>query len=296
MTYSVRPVTPKDVEGLPHWIEGYDLRPDNWSGRESHSLLLQDGDEVVGAGMLWHPQIHRSHYELEVRVDPLSDTKHVASEIVARLLENRKLDLPVMASAYIGSQQDLLLSGIGARTIQMVPPATIWIEAATEASLSDRFDALPAATVSAEKLSEAVRQMYVWTHAKWAPVDEAESLLIGDLLGIEQDVDMGASSVVVDGRGEIEALSLVWVDGTTAELIAETTTAGELAGEEKVESCVKRSLRELRMRSVEKVVFDGHVTDSHFFPVWIRLDPRGKWFRIIELTGIAQPRLASKGT
>ena len=242
---------------------------------------MKDG-EPLGVGMLWHEELHCSHYSLQLRLAPESETERAATEIVGALLARRQLNLPVTASAFVGSQQDRLLSMIGAKTIQMVPPATIRISAVTESVHSGRFVALPAWVVAAERVVEAARQMYLWTHEKWASVQEEESALIAEALGV-READFEASSVVVSGTGEIRALSLVWTDGSTAELIAETTDFDEPYGEVMVESCVMRSLDRLRARSFEAVEFDGHVTDIHFFPAWIRLEPQGKWFRIIEL-------------
>ena len=282
MTSSIHPVTQEVMSERPSWLEDFELRLDGWASRESHSIVLVKDGEPLGVGMLWHEQLHCSHYSLELRLAPESETERVATEIVGALLARRQQSLPVTASAFVGSQQDLLLSMMGAKTIQMVPPPTIRISAVTESAHSGRFVALPASVVAAEKVVEAARQMYLWTHEKWAPVQEEESALIAEALGV-READFEASSVVVTDMGEVRALSLVWTDGSTAELIAETTDLDEPYGELMVESCVIRSLDRLRARSFEAVEFDGHVTDIHFFPSWIRLEPQGRWFRIVEL-------------
>ena len=282
MAYSIHPVTQEILEDRPGWLEDYELCADGWANRESHSIVLVKDGEPLGVRMMWHEELHRSHYSLQLRVAPELETEQAAAEIVGALLAQRRLNLPVTASGVVGSQQDGLLNALGVKTIQIVPPATIRTSVPTERALTGRFVTLPASAVAVENLVEAGRQMYLWTHANWAPVREEESALIGEALGV-READLEASSVVLGDAGEVRALSLVWTDDSKAELIAETIKPDEPYGELMVESCVRRSLDQLRARSFETADFDGHATDTHFFPLWIRLEPQGKWFRIVGL-------------
>lgn len=54
-------------------------------------------------------------------------------------------------------------------------------------------------------------------------------------------------------------------------------------GEHLVEACVRRSLDVLAQRGIADVEFDGHVSDPHFLPVLARLQPTGRWFRLVEI-------------
>ena len=45
----------------------------------------------------------------------------------------------------------------------------------------------------------------------------------------------------------------------------------------------------LAARGETDVVFDGHVSDPHFLPVWTRLGPTGRWFHLVEVPAVPAP-------
>lgn len=75
-------------------------------------------------------------------------------------------------------------------------------------------------------------------------------------------------------------------------LCGETTVRDTAGGERLVESCLRRTLDVLAQRGVETVEMDGHVSDPHWFPAWIRLDPTGRWFRLVEIETSGDARAA----
>lgn len=97
------------------------------------------------------------------------------------------------------------------------------------------------------------------------------------------DVDRDATSVALDGDGTVRAIAMVYDDTVPPVLTAESTDPADPEGERLVEGCLRAALDALAARGVTQVEFDGHVSDPHFFPNWIKLDPAGRWFRLVEI-------------
>lgn len=131
-----------------------------------------------------------------------------------------------------------------------------------------------------EDVLDANAAVYAWTHADWSPVARDFAAALSEVL--EDDVDREASSAaIVDG--EIVALALVYRDSIPPILTTETTMRHTSDGERLIEACVRRSLDVLADGGVDLVTFDGHVSDPHVLPVWVRLAPGGRWFRLVEI-------------
>lgn len=193
----------------------------------------------------------------------------------------RNLDRPVIARGFLASAQLATMETLGARTIQMVPPSSI--RTRERHILRRDPHVVTASSVDVETLKQGLTKMYLWTHENWAQVNVQKVDLIPSALGFPETVDLEASSIVISEDGEVQALALVFTDTDIPCLISETVSRHDVEGERIVEGCVRRSLDALASRSINAVEFDGHASDPHFFPNWMKLRPTGKWFRIVEV-------------
>ncbi len=183
-----------------------------------------------------------------------------------------------MARGYVDEDALRFADALGAHTIQVVPPADV--SPAARTALRPHPAVQPVHEIAWERILHANAATYAWTHAEWSPVASDFAAALSE--DLEDELDLEASSAaIVDG--DIVALSLVYRDSTPPILTAETTSRAASDGERLVEASVRRSLDVLAGRGIDLVTFDGHVTDPHFLPVWARLAPAGRWFRLVEI-------------
>lgn len=272
------PLTQADIDGAAAWMRGIPLRADRWRGDDTRSLVATASGVPVAAGIMWTSRVHGDRYWFEIAVAPEHRRRGVARAVFAALSARRARPIPFIARGYVDEDRLAFARALGARTIQVVPPAAVAVSAR---DVLRSHGAVRAATsASWDELRAANAATYEWTHADWSPVGPDFSLALNEDLAEELDAE-ASSIAVVDGR--IAAACLVYRDSTppvvTAETVARTTPDGELL----VEGCVRRSLEVLADRGTDVAEFDGHVSDPHFLPVWTRLSPDGRWFHLVEV-------------
>lgn len=254
------------------------FRPDRWRDAHTRSTVLEVDGRPVAAGIMWTSRVHGDRYWVAIVVEPASRRRGYGRAVFAHLSTLRDAPLPFMTRGYVDDDALGFADALGARTIQVVPPADV--TAGSRAQLRPHPAVRSVRDLPWEDVLDANAAVYAWTHADWSPVARDFEAALSE--GLEDDVDREASSAaVVDGR--IVALALVYQDATPPILTAETTLRHTRDGERLIEACVRRSLDVLAARGVELVSFDGHVSDPHFLPVWARLAPSGRWFRLVEI-------------
>ncbi|WJS92467.1 GNAT family N-acetyltransferase [Microbacterium testaceum] len=274
-----RPLTDDDLADSPSWWGGRSLDGDRWRNDETRSAAALDGDVVVAAGAIWLSRVHEDRFWLEVVVDPERRRSGIGTALVGHLSTLRSRALPFMARGYVDDEAMRFADALGARTIQIVPPARAALDLRRE--LRPHADVQPLAGVARSHVETAFAAMYRWTHENWSPVrDGFEHALVE---GLWDDLDADASAVAVDDSGGILALALTFVDTDPALIVAETTTRDQPGGEHLVEGCIRRAMASLAHRGLTLVDFDGHVSDPHFLPALSRLAPTGRWFRLVEI-------------
>jgi len=273
-----RPLRETDLTSAPEWTAGHELRPDLWRGEHTRAVALET-DEIVAVGIMWTSRVHGDRYWVDVVVHPAHRRRGIGTAAVRHLTGLRAAPLPLMTRGYVDDPALAFADALGARTIQVVPPA----ESTTTARAALRADPAVIAVDAVDRtvIEAANARIYEWTHASWSPVGPAFADALNEDLWDE--IDTEASSVVRDATGRVLALALVYLDGETPLLTAETTDAAAPDGEHLVEACVRRSLDVLAERGIADVEFDGHVSDPHFLPVLARLQPTGRWFRLVEI-------------
>ncbi len=274
-----RALTETDLDAAPEWWADRTLAADRWRGDETRSAVAEESGDIVAAGAVWTSRIHDTRAWLEIVVHPEHRRQGIGTALVRHLSSARARDIPFIARGYVDDAGLLFADALGATTIQIVPPARV--DLAMRAVLRPHARVLPLAAVPRTRVEEAHAALYRWTHESWSPVTADFAFALNEDLWDELDVE--ASSVAVDDRGDILALALTYLDSDPALIVAETTARGVSEGERLVEGCIRRAMDVLARRGLTTVDFDGHVSDPHFLPALTRMQPTGRWFRLVEI-------------
>lgn len=272
------PLSQDAIDTAPDWMREIPLRPDGWRDRHTRSLIDVDGGEARAVGILWTSRVHGDRYWFEIAVDPAHRRRGEGRRMFAQLSALRHDDLPFMARGYVDEERTAFVRALGARTIQVVPPALIATGRRT--LLAPHPSVVGAGSLDGAQLRAANASTYAWTHADWSPVSPDFADALNEDLADELDVDASSAAL---RDGEVVALCLVYSDTSPPVITAETTARTTADGERLVEGCIRRSLDVLAARGITEVEFDGHVSDPHLLPVWTRLGPTGRWFHLFEV-------------
>lgn len=280
MAVETRALGQGDLDGGPGWFSEIELRADGWRDEHTRSLIVRDCGVPVAAGVMWTSRVHADRYWASVVVDPKRRRQGIGRRLVAELARLRAEPLPLMTRGFVGTPELAFADALGARTIQVVPPMDV--DVARRNRLRETTSQTAAGSaVGLDALGAAWASMYEWSHADWSPT--APGFAAALLEGFAADVDLEATSVALDGAGSVLAVCVAFVDGGVPVLCGETVAREVPGGERLVESCLRRTLDVLAERGVRAVEMDGHVTDPHWLPAWIRLEPTGSWFRLVEI-------------
>jgi len=275
-----RPLTAADLDSAPAWFGEIEVRADRWRDDDTRSAVaLDEAGAVVAVGMLWTSRAHDGRYWADIVVDPARRRRGVGRAMLDHLAGLRGRGIPLMTRGYVDDERLAFAFACGARTIQVVPPARV--STTRRQALRSHAAVVAAGAMSFERVLAAHADMYEWIHRGWSPVSAEFAAAVND--GLEQDLDLDASAVAVDAEGRVLALAAVYRDSEPFVLCAETMRPDAPDGERLVEGCVRFALDVLAARGVAEVEFDGHVSDPHFLPNWVKLAPEGRWFLLVEI-------------
>lgn len=274
-----RPLTDSDLESAPDWFGETALRADGWRDEHTRSAVAMLNDSLVAVGIIWTSRVHGDRYWCDIVVDPAHRRRRIGSAMFAHLSGLRASDLKFMTRGFVDDERLLFADALGARTIQIVPPSRVLTK--HRAALRQSPHVRRGSDVAWEDLLAANAATYEWTHASWSPVSRGFAVALSEDLTDELDLD--ATSVAVDQDGRIRAVAMAYRDSHPPVVTAETVRAADPDGERLIEGVVRRTLDVLAERGTLEVEFDGHVTDPHLMPVWARLAPTGRWFRLVEI-------------
>ncbi|MBO0812825.1 MAG: GNAT family N-acetyltransferase [Microlunatus sp.] len=265
--------------GSEAWFGKIELRPDRWRDEHTRSAVAVETGKPIAAGIIWTSRIHPDRYWIDIVVDPSRRRHGIGTAMFGHLTNLRHDDLPFKTRGYVDEQRMAFANALGARTIQVVPPALI--DVSGRVVLRPHHAVGPGGSVSWAKLLEANASIYEWIHHSWSPVAPG---FAGELnLGLEDHLDLDATSVAVDRSGRIRAAAMAYRAADTPVVTAESVAPDDPAGERLVEGCIRATLDTFAERGISEVEFDGHVSDPHFLPVWARLRPDGRWLRLVEI-------------
>ena len=259
-------------------MDHLDLRADHWRDKHTRAAVAVEGQHLVAAGMIWTSRVHDDRYWVDIVVAPDHRRRGVGSAMFGHLCTLRHDDRALTARGFVGDPALQFADVLGARTVQVVPPSHI--EVAHRVRLRPWPGVVHGTDVAMSYLAAANATTYQWTHANWAPVAPGfAQALSEDLLA---DLDRTATAVALCATGQPRAMALVYKDSPTI-ITAETVHPHDRDGERVVEGCLRAALDAVASQGITHVEFDGHISDPHFFPAWIKLDPTGRWFRLVEI-------------
>lgn len=275
-----RPLTATDIAEGPRWLGAIALRPDRWRDDDTRSAVSVDSDgRMLAAGILWRSRAHDGHYWADVVVAPGRRRQGIGTAMVGHLASLRNTPRPFVTRGYADEPRLAFAYALGGRARQTVPPADV--DTANRTVLRPMPGVATGADVSLDALRAANASFYRWIHEGWSPVGPEFAAVVND--GLEDDLDCDATAVALDTHGRIRALALVYRDDDAPVVCAETVERDEPDGERLVESCLRAALDVLAGRGIQRVTFDGHVTDPHLMPNWAKLAPSGRWFLLVEV-------------
>ncbi|MDO4916973.1 MAG: GNAT family N-acetyltransferase [Rothia sp. (in: high G+C Gram-positive bacteria)] len=283
-------LTPQLELEVPTWCSQKELTFDQTRNIDTRSLaVFAETNEPVALVEWFTPKAHHTHYYLNIEVAPHLRRRGIGTEVFRLASLLRHQDIPFTCRGYLHSEELAFAYSLGATTKQIVPP--------DKANMTHKDELRPLPSIRSLKTEEAATfqqaylSMYEWMHEQWSPVSGVHQQTIQrDALA---DLDYEATSVHYDSSGAIDAFIAVYqMDGSPI-LLGETTSRSAQDGERIIEACLRRSLDVLSERGVLEVGMDGHISDPHWFPNWIKLSPYGEWFQLLEIPASDQPSIIS---
>ena len=265
-------------EQLPGWAQGAYFA-DFTRDKHTRCLLAYHDEELAGIVAWWTARAHHTHYELQLAVAPHLRRQGIGTALYQQARAQASAPLPFFMRDYLGEPTLHLADSLGAQTIQMVPPATIPTGSAQ--NLREHASARSARSVSYPEFEQAYIDFYEWTHASWSPVSGDHRAV---LARYATEAYNDYSSVAVAKDGGVLAVIAVF-PGSTPELCGELTEPIHPQGELLLEACLRRSLHKLAAAGHSTVEADGHISDPHLFPAWLKTETAGRWYRLVKIPG-----------
>ncbi|CAN5707725.1 hypothetical protein BH24ACT15_BH24ACT15_33470 [soil metagenome] len=208
--------------------------------------------------------LHRLHAWLDAPedVDPL-----LLRELAVALVE--AAGVPLAVKAVPGTPRHAQLVAAGATAYQVVPPSLVDCTDPANAAWAASAETHPPALtnlvdVAPEVVLDLWLRIYTWVHADWSPVHDPERAReIFDVL--LHDLDP-ARSLLATRDGEPTAVAFAFREDETLGVVCEAVDPAAPAARSDVTSCLRAVVDGARKAGWPAVLFDGHVTDRHFYP------------------------------
>lgn len=240
-------------------------RVDGWRTGGS-ALVAKVRDDLAGIVVSATNAIHPERDLVFVFVPEEFRRQRIGTALVTSIKARR--GVPLSVKAHPGTGAHSFYKSLGAVRYQLCPPERIdashaevrrWArENRGEAvSAGDRF--------TLTQLTEAWTDMYAVVHATWSPAGPRETLLTEFGPMIKEELDQSRSAVLLKDE-RIAAACFVF--GTEqdpeVEAICESMDPTSASAREDVAACMAKVLTDA---GSTPVMFDGHITDPHFYPL-----------------------------
>lgn len=288
MTMRFQWITKELKEDLPLWCSAPTVEIDQVRDIDTRSLaVFNEEDEVIALTEWYTAKAHHDQYYLDIQVHPELRRRGIGTEIFRLASSLRHRDIPFTARGFLHSETLLFASALGAQNKQIVPPALAGLTYKRE--LRPLKETTNLASHEIQEFQNTYLSMYEWTHENWSPVSGVHQETIQR--NAREDLDIEATSIHRDEKGKINGFIAVYQDGDAQLLMGETVSRNTAHGERIIESCLRRTLDVLENRGVVEVTMDGHITDPHWFPNWIKLSPYGEWFQLVSIPASTEPSI-----
>ncbi len=169
---------------------------------------------------------------------------------------------PLMQKAIPGTDKHARLMAAGGRIYQQCPPLHLDVDTPEVAAWVTDHALLPVVDAAGVDLLELWTSWYEVIHRGWAPTAPHEALA-GLFTELAAEIDPYSSSLCrIDGR--VIAVAFVFPGDEPPCLLTEALEPEHRQAKDAVASCMARSLALVS----GVVIFDGHVSDPHFAPLW----------------------------
>ncbi|SDL67308.1 Acetyltransferase (GNAT) family protein [Arthrobacter sp. ok362] len=267
-------------------------RADEWRVGGS-SLVAKIKGEPAGIAVSATNSVHPTRDPVFVFVAEQFRRQGIGSALVKSIQTRRRT--PLSVKAHPGAVAHEFYKSLGAVRYQVCPPErvdTSSIEVRRWALGNRRDDIRTGDRLTLEQLTEAWTKMYEVVHASWSPTGMRSRLLAEFGPMIQEELDPSRSMFVIR-NDRIAAACFVFGTGRDleAEAICESLHPANRLARTDVAACMAEVLVNA---GGTPVLFDGHITDPHFFPTLQRIPAvTGRTLELLEIP--AAPRLLTMG-
>jgi GNAT superfamily N-acetyltransferase len=261
-------------------------RADEWRPGGS-SLVAKINGEPAGIAVSAPNRVHPTRDPVFVFIAEQFRRRGIGSAQVNSI--QRRRWMPLSVKAHPGTVAHEFYRSLGAVRYQVCPPERIdtsSIEVRRWANENRYGDIRTGDRLTLEQLNEAWTEMYEIVHAPWSPTGSRTTLLAEFRPMIQKELDP-SRSVFVARNDRIAAACFVF--GTDrdpeVEAICESLDPANRLARPDVAACMAEVLVNAGSTAV---LFDGHITDPHFFPALQSIP--GVSGRALELLEIPAPR------
>lgn len=286
----IEPATAADADRFA--VDAPWARADEWRGGGSSLVATIEG-KPAGIAVSATNRVHPTRDPLFVFVAEQFRRQGIGSGLVKSLQTRRWM--PLSVKAHPGTVAYDFYKSLGAVRYQVCPPERIdtsRIDVRRWALENRRRDLRSGDQLTAEQLTEAWTKMYEVVHASWSPTGTRRDLLAEFRPMIQEELDQSRSMFVVR-KDRIAAACFVFGTGRDpdVEAIGESLYPANLRARTDVAACMAEVLVNAGGKSV---LFDGHITDPHFFPTLQRIPAvTGRTLELLEIP--AAPSLPTMG-
>lgn len=279
-----------DADADPLWVaQHHGLHgPDRDGERWRRTLIATTGgdgaeDVVVGAATIARGSVHPDRYSCAIEVHPAWRRRGAGRALLAAVRAARPAPLPLVSKVRPSDTAALALlaaAGGGVRQRcpgQVVDPADPAVRAWSRehAQGPPGLEVASLEGLSAEQVTAAFTEQYLWVHAAWSPVHRGapRRALARVAASVAAEADRSVSSGAW-WRGRLVATVLAFAAQDGWEVVAETVpadpaAAGAPAGVDGVallRPALARTFAQTAERGGGPVELDGHVDDPHLQP------------------------------
>jgi len=234
------------------------------------SLVAKFGAEPVGIAVSATNRVHPTRDTVSVFVREQFRRQGIGSALVKSIQRRRRMPLSVKARP--GTIAHEFYRSLGAVRYQVCPPEQI-DTSSTEVlrwAKENRCDDIhTGGRIALDQLNEAWTEMYEIVHAPWSPTGSRTTLLAEFRPMIQKELDPSRSVFVVRNDRIVAACFVFGTDrDPEVEAICESLDPANRLARLDVAACMAEVLVSA---GGTPVVFDGHITDPHFYPTLQRI-------------------------
>lgn len=240
------------------------------------TLIAERDGTLVGVATLAERSLHPQRDACAIDVHPAFRRQGVGSALLGSLRELHPMRFPVMtkhALTTVSLPAIHFLAAHRATVYQVVPGFTIDLDRATSRPGSAHPLGITITSmrdIPPETIELIFVAMYHWTHEHWNPVSSRAELQTAARREVT-DVDPALSSIAWRNGEAVAAVFVFPGNDGEAEIAAETVHRDAPDGHRILNAALQHAIECARAAGFRRLLFDGHVSDPHLYPIVDRL-------------------------